>query len=65
MQVNLSLLGICVIDAWLLYSGAKGAAAVLTQAQFYEDLAEALIDNTYDSTGIRRRGMAGARGAAD
>lgn len=65
MRVNLSLLGICEVDAWLLYLGAKGAAAILTQAQFYEDLAEALIDNTYDSLGIGCRGMSGARGAAD
>jgi len=34
MRVNLSLLGMCVVDSWLLYSGARGATAVLTQRQF-------------------------------
>lgn len=51
MRVNLSLLGICIVDAWMLYAGAQRAAATLTQAQFYEDLAEQLIDNTHDSMG--------------
>eukprot|EP00170_Pyropia_yezoensis_P002952 contig_12388_g2959 len=49
MRINLSLLGICIVDSWMLYGGAQGVAADLSQAQFYEDLAEQLIDNTYDS----------------
>jgi len=59
MRVNLSLLGMCVVDAWLLYAGARGPAAALTQNQFYEDLAAQLIDNTYDSVGLRQRGVPG------
>jgi len=55
MRVNLSLLGMCVVDTWLLYSGAHGTGAKLTQNQFYEDLAAELIDNTYDSVGLRPR----------
>jgi len=31
MRVNLSLLGMCVVDEWMLYSGAHGTSAELTQ----------------------------------
>jgi len=55
MRVNLSLLGMCVVDSWLLYCGARGANAALTQRQFYEDLAAQLIDNTFDTIGVRAR----------
>lgn len=55
MRVNISLLGICIVDAWLLYRGASGAAAVRSQASFYEHLASGLIDNTFDSRGMRTR----------
>jgi len=40
MHVNLSLLGMCVVDAWLLYSGVRGGGSHLTQTKLYEDLAE-------------------------
>jgi len=53
--VNQSLLGMCVVDSWLLYSGARGATAALTQRKFYEDLAAQLIDNTFDTAGVRAR----------
>jgi len=56
VPVNVSLLGICVVDAWILHSGAHGTAAELTQNQFYEDLAAELIDNTFDTVGLRARG---------
>jgi len=39
MRVNRFLLGMCVVDAWLLYSGARGGGAHRTQNEFYEDLA--------------------------
>jgi len=65
MRVNLSLLGMCVVNAWLLYAGARGPAAALTQKQFYEDLAAQLIDNTYESVGLRPRGVAGAVAGSD
>lgn len=48
MRVNITLLGICIMDAWLLYLWARGAAAVMSQASFYEQLASGFIDN--DST---------------
>jgi len=65
MRVNLSLFGMCVVDAWLLYAGARGPAAALTQNQFYEDLAAQLIDTTYDSVGLRQRGVPGAVDGSD
>jgi len=57
-RVNISLLGVCIVDAWLLHSGARGPAS-LKQAAFYEDLASGLIDNTFDSTGARPRAATG------
>jgi len=66
MRVNLSLLGMCVVDAWLLYSGARRGGAHLTQNEFYEDLAEQLIDNTFETVGTRARpAPSGAAAAAD
>jgi len=66
MRFNLFLLGICVVDAWLLYSGARGGGGHLTQSDFYEDLAEQLIDNTFETAGLRARpAPSGAAAAAD
>jgi len=66
MLVNLFLLGMCVVDAWLLYSGARGGGAHLTRNEFYEDLAEQLIDNTFETVGTRARpASSGAAAAAD
>jgi hypothetical protein len=56
MRVNLSLLGMCIVDAWLLHSGARGAARTMLQHQFYEQLALELIENSFDNVGLRRRG---------
>jgi len=57
-RVNISLLGVCIVDALLLHSGARGPAS-LKQAAFYEDLASGLIDNTFDSTDARPRAATG------
>jgi len=54
-RVNLSLMGVCMVNAWMLHSGARGPAASLKQATFYGDLASWLIDNTFVSTGWRPR----------
>jgi len=54
-RVNLSILGMCVVDSWMLYSGSRGHADRPIQAHFYEDLAAELIDNRYDSMGLRDR----------
>ena len=46
----------CIVDAWLEFHGCRGGASCpTTQREFYEDLAERLIDNSYDGLGRRNR----------
>jgi hypothetical protein len=54
MRVNMTLLGIIIVDSWLLCLGARGANAGL-QSDFYEELATDIVFNNYDSVGLRRR----------
>ena len=55
-RVNMSLLGINIVDTWLAYSQATGTKC--TQNEFYMDLAEELIDNNYDRVrGTASRGQ--------
>jgi hypothetical protein len=54
-RVNLSLLGICAVDAWLLYSNGRGDYPHINQREFYERLAQELIDNSFDSLRTRER----------
>lgn len=61
MRLNLSFLGMCVVDAWMLYFGARGATATLSQRQFYEDLASQLIANSFGTIGLRERGASKSR----
>lgn len=35
--VSISLVGMCAVDAWMLYCGARGTTTSLTQRQSYED----------------------------
>jgi len=65
MRVNLSLLVVCIVDSWLLCSGARGATAILTQKQFYEDLAAQLIGNMFDTVGVRARATSAAEPVGD
>jgi hypothetical protein len=57
MQVNTSLLGMCIVDTWYAYSqctkthGANNANTNKRQKDFYSFLVEELIDNNYDSVG--------------
>jgi hypothetical protein len=51
LRVNLSLFGMCVVDAWLMYS--KCTETEEKQREFYELLAEEMIDNTHDLRGRR------------
>lgn len=48
-RVNMTLLGITIVDTWLAWSQATGSKC--TQSEFYNDLAEELIDNNYDRVG--------------
>jgi len=65
MRVNMSLLGMCIFDSWLLYSRARGDVGGLSQHEFLEILAEQLIDNTFETAGLRPRGSAEAAPAVD
>jgi hypothetical protein len=55
VRVNHSLLGIVIVDSWLLYAGARGPLRSMKQRTFYETLALELIDNDFDSVGLRAR----------
>jgi len=65
-RVNISFMGMCIVDAWFLHTGARGPSATLKQATFYEELATGLIDNMFDASSYRLRGepAAAARAAA-
>ena len=59
-RVNLSIIGMIVVDAWLIYKGIRGFGmpgikGEEDQKLFYTLLAEELIDNTFDQVGARRR----------
>ncbi len=46
---NTTLLSMCIVDSWLLYSGVQeGHQGAMTQREFYTTLATELIDNCYD-----------------
>ena len=58
-RLNSSLLAMCIVDAWLAFHGCRGGASCpTTQREFYEDLAEQLIDNSYNGLGRRNRDSA-------
>jgi hypothetical protein len=52
MRVNLTLFGMCVVDSWLVYS--KCTETEEKQREFYELLAEEMIDNQHDQVRGRR-----------
>ena len=52
LRVNLSLFGMCVVDTWLVYSKCKETDE--KQCEFYELLAEEMIDNQHDQVRGRR-----------
>jgi hypothetical protein len=56
VRVNLSLFGMCVIDAYYVAKGCRICDE--TPAQFFEALAEELIDNNY-GPGMGTRGQRG------
>jgi hypothetical protein len=54
--VNLSVVGTCVMDAYLLFkSVARNKSS--TQRDFYIELAHQLIDNVFEPVGLRGRRM--------
>jgi hypothetical protein len=54
-RMNRWVLGVIVVDAWLAYSGGRGIRTGMDQSEFYEQLAGQLIDNDFDSGGLRDR----------
>lgn len=52
-RVNMGILGFCIVDAWKLYKAGMGFQIGLSQAHFYEKLAEELIDNSFDQLARR------------
>ena len=54
MRVNCSILGMIIVDSWLVYKGCRGVRLDMTQTDFYIALSEELIDNDYD-TGVATR----------
>ena len=55
-RVNTFILGMIVVDTWLVYSGQRGSYPKITQRHFYEDLAYDLVFNSYDQLGLRTGG---------
>ena len=55
MRVNMSLVGMCIVDAWYAWNLCTGNTTE-TQKEFYSLLAEELIDNRCDSIDSGQRG---------
>jgi hypothetical protein len=56
IRVNHSLLGIVIVDLWLLYAGARGPLRSMKHRTFNKSLALEPSDNDFDSIGLRARG---------
>jgi Transposase IS4 len=57
-RVNHSILGMCIVDAWKIFSRLAFTAdgsPTETQDTFYSHLAAELIDNTYDQVAVPHR----------
>ena len=55
LRVNSTLLGMCITDAYLLFRATRVPGNSMSVGDFFWDLGAELIDNTYDSTGLRHR----------
>ena len=55
MRVNCSVLGMCIVDSWLAFSGCKGKRCSMKQADIHMLLSEELIDNSIDTINLRMR----------
>ena len=52
-RVNLTLFGMMVVDAWLLFNGCRGYNKEVSQREFYILLADQLIHNSEDAMELR------------
>jgi len=64
-RMNLTLLGMVIVDSFLLMQGCHGSSKAMDQRLFYEKLAEELIDNTHDTVGLRPRKRSAAAAAPE
>jgi hypothetical protein len=55
VRVGHSLLGMFIVDSWLLYVGARGKLRSINQRELYETLCLELIDTNFDVIGLRSR----------
>ena len=65
-RVNMSLLGMMIVDSFLLAQGCQGVRRWGTASDFFVALSEQLIDNKYDQRALRKRqarAMASGHGA--
>ena len=65
-RVNMSIFALCVVDVYLLMTGCQGVDSDFSTARdFFQVLAEQLIDNSYDQRALRKRAAreAASRGA--
>jgi hypothetical protein len=53
-EVNLSVVGMCVVDAYIVFKSVARNESI-TQRDFYIELPHQLIDNVFDSLGLRGR----------
>ena len=61
----MSLLGICIVDAWFAFQGSRGGTMCdIKQREFYECLSEELIKNTFNGITGPHRGFPGEEEAA-
>jgi len=52
-RLNCSILGMIIVDSWLLYKGLQGNREKMGQREFYEQLAEELIKQSRNLNSIR------------
>jgi hypothetical protein len=65
-RVNHTILAMCVVDSWKIYSHLAfgvNQSATETQGDFHSQLVAELIDNTYDQVGAVRRSLGSSSGS--
>jgi Transposase IS4 len=54
-RVNLSLFGICIVDAFLLAQASQGPQRWMSATDFFVALVDDLVDNVYDKRNLRKK----------
>lgn len=55
MRVNMSILGMCIVDTWMLYKGINEGSNYVKQTIFYSVPSQPLTNNSYEYRGRRER----------